>query len=322
MELSSVRAARRVGGAALCLLMATGACAAGPRTARSPAVASTPLELKFPDPQDGASRYRVPWQLDALYRYPVSAPLGEDWGLSSYAAAKRRQLVVALLLYPPGSSAFEPVTLSDETGKSFVKVTGIFVDALESELGLQNAVLGSGPVRILAFFEVPESVHRVSILAGESRLPPTGINATGAVYQVKVEQKVSVQAAGWLKAQPGSSARRFAALIKLVHHHRNYDGLNLALSDSKHASKTRLIQIDPRVVLEVDEQLRPRDLPPTPEVVPARLVLVVYEPDSEWTTPDWILGLDLPPLEAIEERMPAQTLRRIDHKLGGAPDDK
>lgn len=137
-----------------------------------------PLQLKFVCPQEEGSRYRVPKQLDALYRYPVTATLGETWRLSSYAE-RRSQLVAALLVYPPRSSAFEAVTVSDEKGKSFPMVSNIFVDARDRELGLQNAVLDSGPVRVLAFSEVPESVHRVSIGAGTSHLPPTRIVSTG-----------------------------------------------------------------------------------------------------------------------------------------------
>jgi hypothetical protein len=280
----------------LCTLLLAATCAASPR----------PLELKFQNPSAEASRYRVPLQLDALYRYPIKASLPPDWGLSS---PERSQLVAALLIYPPATSSFEGVTLTDETGKSFPKLSDIFVDAHDRQLGAMNALVDSGPTRLLAFFEVPESVKRVSIVSGRAQIPGVRIDTAGTAYQPKVEQTFSVKSAGWV-----SSPRRFVALVQLNHYHRDYDGLDLALSDSQHARKTPMSQVDPRLVLEVDERLVPHELPATPLIISERLILVVYQPPAEWTTPDWLLGLGLPPLDDMEKKLPAQTLRRVGGK--------
>lgn len=292
----------------LCLLVANLAFAAGPS---GPA---TFRPVKFPGKPDARSRTGAPLQLNALYRYPPAAAGGEGWGLSSFKGERRARVVAAVLEYPPASSSFEGVPLADEDGTTFTRVGVIFVDAREQELGLQNAVQDPGPVRQLHFFDVPEEVQQVQLTSGKRSLPAMRIAPTGTAYQVKVESTFTVKAAGWLKAKPGGSARRFATVLELSHHHRNYNGQDLELSDSKHAKDTRYVITVPVRLVELDEQLRPHALPTTPAIVPRRLMLVVWEPDPAWTTPDWLAGTTLPALEDLDARLPAETVRRLDEK--------
>ncbi|MFZ5446838.1 MAG: hypothetical protein ACOZQL_43025 [Myxococcota bacterium] len=259
--------------------------------------------LAFPSVEGDTS----PIRLDALYRYPIDAPLPEAWQVK---VADRRTLVAALLVYAPQTSRFARVSLSDDAGNRWASMSPIFVDGVDQELGLRSGVLDPRATRVVRFFEVPDTVERVVVTAGERALAPTKIAATGPAWRAKLEESFAVQATGWLTPQRNGQ-RLYAALVTLRNFHRLYRGDDLAISDSKHSRLSKYVQAEPKVMLEVDERLRVHELPRTPAVVSERTLLVVYEVPPEWETPDWLLGAEPPAAGALEERLPPDTKQRI-----------